>query len=111
MEVNKSESENISQFADDLAIWVIGNDINEMAIKLNKRLSDINIWAKNLNLEFSPQKCNIIMFTRKRNVDKPDIMLNKNKLEYVDRVKYLGVIMDRRLTWKENIKAISKKNK
>jgi hypothetical protein len=109
--VGVSGNKNISQFADDLMIWETDLDINVAAKKLNKRLEILNKWACRINLEFSPHKCSVVKFTRKRiNLETPDIYLAGNKLQYKNEAKYLGVIFDQRTTWKNHIKNIVNKS-
>jgi hypothetical protein len=56
----------ISQFADDLVIWERA-ELGEVAVgKLQKRLKALTKWADRLGLQFSPDKCVAIKFTRKR---------------------------------------------
>jgi len=68
-------------------------------------------WAKANNLKFIESKTKIMIFTRKHIYDKPEIKLNDKVIEYVDTFKYLGVIFDNRLTWKEHLKGQIKKAK
>lgn len=35
--------------------------------------------------------------------DVPEIIINGKPIEYVNRFKYLGVIMDSKLTWKDQV--------
>ena len=53
------------------------------------------------------------MFTRKRkDIRDPIIFINNTKLEVVKEYKYLGVILDNKLTWKANTEyLVSKANK
>ena len=101
---------NISQFADDLVIWESEYTLIEASKKLNKKLINLNKWAKSLELEFSPNKSFVINFTMRRKFDYiPKIKLNNINIEYKDSIKYLGLILDKRLTWKEHIKDIYNK--
>jgi len=102
---------NISQFADDIMIWTINNDIEIAAQELNNKLYKLDRWAKQLNLTFSPEKCRVIPFTRKYklNLNKISIKLKDKNILITDRVKYLGIVFDQRLAWKYHIKEIISK--
>ena len=110
-EVGIAGNNNISQFADDLMIWETDVDINVAAKRLNERLHKLNKWAYRINLDFAPNKCSVVKFTRKRlKLETPDIYLAGNKLKYNNEAKYLGVIFDQRTTWKSHIKNIVNKS-
>jgi ribonuclease HI len=97
-------------YADDIVILCISNDCkvnqglkktslvsNTMQIALNKT----EMWCKKENLLVNPDKTSMIMFTKKH---EDSSNFNKNKmfgkeLSFVNEVKYLGVILDRKLTW------------
>ena len=101
---------NISQFADDIVIWVIGDKIETIQRELNSKLKIINKIITSIDLEFAPNKCIVTTFTKKwKNIKEPNIMLNGIKLKNTKSAKYLGIIFDSKLTWKNNTSYIVKK--
>ena len=100
-------SENISQFADDLAIWEIDKNINLAMDRLNKRLTALSYWAQEINLTFSTRKCICVPFTRKRiENENVKVLLNGSSLKTRSENKYLGLTFDKRLTWGLQIDSI-----
>jgi hypothetical protein len=97
----------ISQFADDLVLWERA-DLGEIAAgKLQKRIKALTKWADGLGLQFSPEKCVAIKFTRRRkHGGYPSIKIKGVKLKYGDSAKYLGVTWDKGVTWKNHIKQV-----
>jgi hypothetical protein len=97
----------ISQFADDLVIWERA-ELGEVAVsKLQKRIKALTKWADRLGLQFSPDKCVAIKFTRKRkHGGYPSLKIKGVELKYGDSAKYLGVIWDKGATWKYQIKQV-----
>merc|ERR1711991_766478 len=80
-------------------------DINRAAERLNKRLEKLAKWAESLELQFSSTKSFIVNFTLKTKLDiLPEIKLSNVNITYKDKAKYLGVILDKRLTWKDHVK-------
>ncbi len=100
---------NILQYADDIMLWETGENVDEVEEKLNSSINKIHKWATDSGLTFANKKCEIVPFTRKRNLRSPIIKLDGQNLKVVDSVKYLGVHLDTKLCWKQQIEYIRKK--
>jgi hypothetical protein len=57
-------------------------------------------WRK---LRSSEGKTQAIYFSRRRRMPKEDLQLNGRNIPFLNSAKYLGVIFDRRLTWRLHI--------
>ena len=100
----------ISQFADDLVLWIKGSDLTTIGSKMNKKLTKINNYLTKKNLTISPGKSVATLFTRKNKIpEKPNIFIGGSIVEYKDSAKYLGLILDRKMTWKHQIGATMSK--
>jgi hypothetical protein len=74
----------------------------------NMEMSKITQWSKENKLHFNDQKSKVMLITRRRKERKAiDIYLNNNHLEQVDKIKYLGIIIDSKFKFNEHIKYIS----
>lgn len=63
-------------------------------------LNVIDRWCTGNGLSANPLKTNIILFTRKRNLPVFTLAVLKNVIiQFSDEVKYLGVILDKKLLW------------
>jgi hypothetical protein len=51
----------------------------------------------------------MICFSKKRKLPGDDFQLNGRKIPFLNRVKYLGVNYDRRMTWRPHIEKIAAK--
>jgi len=67
-------------------------------------------WCVDHGLSVNPDKTEMVLFTRKRilTVMKP-ILFFGNELTRTDQFKYLGIILDSKLTWKDNLQYKCKK--
>ena len=67
-------------------------------------------WEKKWGMDFHPQKCSILSIARARSstIEHP-YTLKGHILEVQDVTKYLGVDLQRNLSWKPHIDRISKK--
>ena len=100
---------NITGFADDQCITAGGIDANTVTHNLQKAVNRILDWGKRVGLTFNPGKTQYIMLTRRKNICRPSIYIKGTEIKAVNKVNYLGVIIDQNLTWAANITNRSKK--
>jgi len=62
-------------------------------------------WAKDNKITFNEQKSKAMVVTRKKRRENKDvsIYLNNKPLEQFNNIKYLGIIMDSKLNFREHI--------
>jgi len=99
-----------SLFADDGALWKRGKNINHIKGKVQEAVKVVERWSYSWGFKFSVGKTKTIMFTRKRGVD-AQIEMYGQKIEQVRVFRFLGVWLDDKLTWNEQIQRIVKKCK
>lgn len=93
-----------SLFADDLTIAVSSNTVQDCAIKLNETIFRLNNWCNKTGFKFSTTKTKGIHFTRKtKHIVIPPIIMSNSPILFVDSHRYLGLIFDRKLTWKNHL--------
>ena len=98
-------------FADDTTILFSTNDIVSQIPLINRELLEVSNWFKANKLSVNATKTNyMIMGTPKMTsmIDQTDIILDNTKLDRVIKTKFLGVIIDENLTWKNHIDGITK---
>ena len=98
-------------YADDIIIMASGIDmkINEENIQL--ALNKILNWGKEMGLVFTPSKTQAIIFDRskKYKVSHSLIVMDGRELEFTDHIKYLGMIIQSRLSWTAHVPGQIKK--
>lgn len=99
----------IIMFANDSVILSTHPNQTHAYMQLNEDLIQIAGYFKNLNLLLNPDKTKIMNFSRywrgNDNVLFPEIIMEGKVSEVVDTFKYLGVILDKRLLFREHMKA------
>lgn len=99
-------------FADDTKLYFASKELEEIEIMLNRSLNILAIWLKENQLIINLKKTvfMILHYCKKNNVrNKCTIRINDTKIEEVRRAKYLGVIIDDNLTFRDNaIESINK---
>lgn len=97
---------NYSIFADDLAIYIRGNNITEIEEKLQKIITELEKWGITKNIHFSTEKTCVINFTKKTPEREIKLKLNNTFIVNKNRTKFLGLIFDNKLSWKPHIENI-----
>ena len=97
-------------FADDTNLFQSGKDVIQLQQEVEADLNQISEWLKINQLSLNIKKTHFIVFTNK-NVPKPDlqIAIDGHRIDETDHTKFLGVIIDCKLTWKKHISYITGK--
>lgn len=98
----KSTSVVTATFADDTAILSSDENPAVASNRLQESLVSIQEWMKSWRIKASPSKSSHVTFTLRRS-NCPPIIFNDEILPQADHVKYLGMHLDRRLTWRHHI--------
>ena len=77
---------------------------------LNFELSKISHWLKVNKLSLNIGKTHFMMFTNeKKRLDELNIMIDGSKIEEVRKTKFLVVIIDKKLSWKDHVTHVANK--
>jgi ribonuclease HI len=91
-------------YADDTLLYITGVDPSTMAQFMQKALDRTLSWGRRNGLSFNPTKTTTVLFTRsRRKVKEPDLWMEGKKLEYSDEMKYLGVTVQKRMSWANHV--------
>lgn len=90
-------------FADDTAL--LASDVNPQraSLTLQRGLDEISKWLCEWKIKASATKSAHVTFTLRKG-DCPPVQLGGSTLPHKNEVRYLGLHLDRRLTWKEHIR-------
>ena len=97
-------------FADDTNLFCNGPNLNELIEKINGELKLIYKWVNVNKLSLNIEKTNFMLFTPKNfSCLKETVVIDNHPIKEVCHIKFLGVIIDNKLKWKDHIDYISKK--
>ena len=97
-------------FADDTSIFVKNKNISVISDMLNAELAKISTWLQANRLSLNVDKSSFMLFKGSNGEDIDlNISVNSKPLTRVTKVKFLGVIVDEKLSWKPHIGYISRK--
>ena len=98
-------------FADDTII-AKAKTANEIHVNITNSLALITDWFAVNKLTINSTKSKILTFSndkRNSNLAQVPIIYNNTTIEHVTNFNFLGVIMDKKLTWKHHIDVICSK--
>ena len=98
-------------FADDTNVFYSDKNIKNLIVVLNKELIKLSLWFKVNKLSLNILKTNFILFKTKARFipDNIDVCIDDVKITRVAYTKFLGVVIDENLDWKEHISTIENK--
>ena len=91
-------------FADDTNIFLSGNNIDGIIDKMNGEIKKIIDWLDFNMLSLNIDKTHYIIFSSKFKKLKcnKQFYIREKPIKFVKPIKFLGVILDSRLTWFEH---------
>ena len=95
-------------FADDTSVFLVGNNLNSLSTIINEELDKLSIWRASNKLTLNIEKLHYVIFHRARLKQSINITLSNTSLERVTFTKFLGVIIDEKLSFTRHISYINK---
>jgi len=108
-QLNNSET---ALYADDTALFTSHNDINYAYDNIQSHLNRFTKWTENWKIKINSSKTQAKIFTLRKHPQPPLLCIQNTNLQWVNRdtpAKYLGVLLDTKLNWKQQIKSIADK--
>lgn len=94
--ISTTTTAKMSLFVDDTMFFVANNNLNFVIIQAQKQILLASDWFPKWWLQLNASKTVAVIFNRKsRNKNIKQIVLNNTPLSWSNKVKYLGVTIDR----------------
>ena len=99
---------NVSEFlftilyADDTCVFLNGKHLDDLIIQINRELELLFTWLQANKLSLNRQKTYYILFHRARikvTNQSTTLVMGGSILNVTNEIKYLGVIIDDKITW------------
>ncbi|XP_065662693.1 uncharacterized protein LOC136085325 [Hydra vulgaris] len=105
---------NSVMFADDTNLFLTNNDIKKLYADMNIELCKVNNWFKANKLSLNAEKTKYILFHKKTQEENlplklPNLSLNDKLVNKQSNIKFLGIIVDEKLSWLPHIIYIQSK--
>ncbi|KAL0098782.1 hypothetical protein PUN28_015784 [Cardiocondyla obscurior] len=102
-DIPRRNSVTIATFADDTAILSANNCLAKATENLQSTLDDISEWTKRWKIKINELKSVHVIYTLKKTQYQP-VVINQRVVPRNNSARYLGMILDARLTWKDHIR-------
>ena len=96
-------------FADDTNLFRSGSDLNVLCNEFSAELSKLYSWFNVNKLSLNITKTNFMIFSNQKRVLDISVKINNVSIERVECTKFLGVLIDSKLKWKEHISKVKSK--
>ena len=105
---NITKGTEIRLFADDSLLYRVINSPLDQQI-LQNDLITLQAWEEENKMEFHPDKCKVLKITNKKKPLQFKYNIHNVILEEQDSAKYLGITIDKKLTWNVHCNSVIKK--
>lgn len=98
----------VQMYADDTVVYAHGRNIAQVVEKLTNYMDSITTWLKHSCMQLNTSKTVAMFFTKshKNFSVEPDIFVSGEKLQIVSEYKYLGVLIDSKLSFSSHVKVV-----
>ena len=109
--VNVSNQLFLVLFADDSNAFVSGRDIDQIIDTINGTMDDLVVWLQSNKLTLNIKKTHFMIFSQPRKALQytKQILIDKQAIDRVENTRFLGVLVDDKLNFKDHIAHIRKK--
>ena len=97
-------------FADDTNLFISGKNIDHLEQTINTELDNIILWLKADKLSLNIKKTQFMLFSGfKKTKPSINLKIEGESISETVKSKFLGVIIDNKLSWKDHIAYIQEK--
>lgn len=98
----------LSIFADDTAAYAVDRTPSFAARRLQRQLDKYAEWAAKWKVSVNPAKSTAVYFSRRRKYPR-QLAIGRHHIAWSNTVKYLGLHLDRRLTWRAHASYVAQR--
>lgn len=96
-------------FADDYCLVVKEKELRGIERTVNIAIQEIMSWLKSAKLTLAEQKTEAVLVTSRKKVEFCTIQVGRHQIRSKEAVKYLGVMIDNRLSFKAHLQYTKQK--
>lgn len=96
-------------FADDTTVFIRGKNLDSVYAEMNSELVAIDTWLCANKLSLNIKKTSVMTFSHKSLFTESTIRIRESIIECVHKAKFLGIIIDDKLNYKDHINSVVNK--
>ena len=100
----------LRQLADDCVVsFTPDKRVNDLRKPLQDTLDNLSLWATELGIEISPEKTELVVFSRKHSPTQLQLQLSGKTITQSLSFKYLGIWFDSKCYWGKHTRYLKQK--
>ena len=96
-------------YADDVALVVVAKSITEVQYLGDDAIEIVSNWLNDHGLRLAPEKTEAVLISRTKKRKYAAFMVEGKRISTADTIKYLGVTLDARLSFREHLETAGMK--
>ena len=96
-------------YMDDTTLYIVGRNIKCLKAKLQSDINELSVWLKCNKLKLNVKKTKLLFFDRYGLSPDMYIHIDNESIENVRQFKFLGIIMDGQLLFKDHFNTLHQK--
>ena len=104
LQIPKGNGVHVQAYADDILLLCSAYSEEAAQNRTQEALNHLVRWSEEAGMQFSESKCLTIRFHKTRRTAMLPLQIGPTRLETVQSCRYLGVILDERLSWKPHLR-------
>ncbi|KAL1448625.1 hypothetical protein WDU94_003699 [Cyamophila willieti] len=109
LQLDLPENIQLVAFADDLAVVAVAKKERDLENLTNNALEKIQNWMNRKQLEIAPEKSEAVILSGKKKCLPLNIHICGQQIKVKKEIKYLGVVVDSRLSFGPHLKYVTEK--
>lgn len=90
-------------FADDIAVVSVGKHIHHVESITDDAIAQVRAWLDAAGLELAGHKTEAVLIRSRKKIEYMSIKVGEHIIKSTNSIKYLGVMIDNRLSFKEHV--------
>lgn len=103
------DSVQIVGFADDIAILVKSKHLYEVEFLANEAIATVSSWLNSKGLQLAEHKTEAVVIGKRKKKETATFTVGSHQIQSSESIKYLGVILDDRLTFVKHMEYAKKR--
>ncbi|CAL1677346.1 unnamed protein product [Lasius platythorax] len=96
-------------FADDVAVVIVAKHLEEINFVFDETFAKIRRWMESVGLKLAEHKTEAVLIISKKQVETITLRVGDYELTSQSFIRYLGVMIDTRLSFKQQAEHVSTK--
>jgi len=96
-------------YADDVAVVIVAKHLEEIILVFEITFRRINQWKDTVNLQLAKHKTQAVLIISRKKIEIIKLKAGDDEITSQPYIRYLGVIIDARLNFKQQVEQVSSK--